>query len=285
MFRLFLILALCVLPFFLAQTVLAQSNEELDSLLNEASSQNEQRPTNNNNEARPGVSTEELRQLVLFEDIVVIQRRFLPKVSRFEFYPHFGLVINNPFHFHFMMSGRLGYHFNEYLGVEAFGSYVNGPERGVTKDLKDMNVNVTNVLYSEYLFGLSLKWSPIYGKFGGVRQSILPFDMYVSGGAGMTHAKTTTTDGRIDSRVIFECETNTVVFNIETGQLIPITKSLAFRWSWGWFLYPTFGDKWTCDQIEGNPTNTQILPDDGLFGIDIHFSLGVSVFFPGAKYR
>lgn len=282
---------LCVLIISLLsslQEASAQVESSVDPLLNDENSNTRRtRPTATGSTQQSDLSAEELRQLVLFEDIVVIQRRYFPKVSRFEFYPHVGLFINNPFYFNFLMSAKIGYHFNEYIGVEAFGSYIAGPDRGITNDLEDIRVNVSNVIYSKYLFGLALKWSPLYGKFAGIGDSILPFDMYFSAGAGMTHPVTTNKVGPLESRATYECETNTVLFNIETGQLIPVSKSFAIRWSLGWFLYPTFQDGWSCNLIDppGAGGDDSAANPGTPFGVDIHFSMGLSWFFPEAKYR
>ena len=135
------ILSICLTQVSFAQSLSQEQNNEF--------AQDQQQRRFAQTATPPNLSTEELRQLVLFDDIVVIQRRFLPKVSRFEFHPSIKWIINDPFHYHFMFSGQLGYHFSEYLGIEAFGGYVLGPNRKVTNDLEGRNINVTNVVFSK----------------------------------------------------------------------------------------------------------------------------------------
>ena len=271
MFRfLFIIFVLC---FCLIQNSFAQS---LDKEQRQIVAQNRQKSS-----ATDNYSAEELRRLVLFKDIVVIQRRFLPKASRFEFHPSVRWIINDPFHYHFMGFGRLGYNFSEVLGVELFGGMVFGPDRKVTKDLQGIGIQVSSVVSPKYLYGVGIKWSPLYGKFGGVGNTILPFDMYFSLGGGMSQLETTVKrdSNQSDSNFV-SCDSKAITVNLETGQLIPFSKNMALRWSIGWFLHPKIFE-WQCDGRV--PLGSNESPK-GLIQ-DIYFSLGVSLFFPGAKYR
>ncbi len=267
MFRfLFIVVALC---FCLIQNSFAQLS---DRGQRRVVAQNQQRPSSTDN-----YSAEDLRQLVLFKDIVVIQRRFLPKVSRFEFHPSIRWIINDPFHYHFMGFGKIGYHFSEPLGIELFGGIVFGPNRKVTNDLQRINIQVSSVVFPKWLYGAAIKWSPLYGKFGGVGNTILPFDMYFSLGGGLSHLETTV---KLEGDEVFACNANAITVNIEAGQLIPFSKSSALRWSVGWFLHPKIFE-WECER--GISLGSDQAPRG--FVQDIYLSLGWSFFFPGAKYR
>ncbi len=220
------------------------------------------------------LSAEEVRDLVLSKDIVVIHRKFLPKTSRFEFFPNVGWLINNPFYYNFVGSGRLGFHFSEYLGMELFGGYVFGLRRKVTRDLESRQIEVNGVVSPRYLYGISIKYTPFYGKFARIGGGILPFDMYLSGGGGMSQLETRY-KGNLTHRQ--ECNAKAITVNLEAGQLIPLSKGSALRWSVGWFLHPKIFD-WSCD---GGATPNLDLG----FQTDVYMSLGWSLFFPGAKYR
>ena len=272
MFRFLFIIS--VFYFCLIQTSFAQL---LDERPRQIIAQNQQTPPSTGN-----YSTGELRQLVLFKDIVVIQRRFLPKVSRFEFHPSIRWIINDPFHYHFMGFGKLGYHFSEPLGIEFYGGIVFGPNRKVTNDLNRIQIQVSGVVSPKWLYGAAVKWSPLYGKFGGVGGTILPFDMYFSLGGGMSHLETTVKQqgAGAGNNSFVDCNANAITVNIETGQLIPFSKSSALRWSVGWFWHPKIFE-WKCGDI----TLGSDQAPGGLFTQDIYFSLGWSLFFPGAKYR
>ena len=271
----FIIFTFC---FCLIQTSFAQV---LDQRRGEKLAQNQQEEPPPRSSTNANYSAEELRRLVLFKDIVVIQRRFLPKISRFEFHPSIRWIINDPFHYHFMGFGKLGYHFNEVLGVELYGGMVFGPDRKVTNDLNRIAIQVSGVVFPKWLYGAAIKWSPLYGKFGGVGNTILPFDMYFNLGGGMSHLETTVKrePNSMNSDFV-SCNANAITVNVETGQLIPFSKSAALRWSVGWFWHPKIFD-WEC---EGRgPLGSDESP--GGFIQDIYFSLGLSLFFPGAKYR
>ena len=262
------LLIVFVLCFCLIQTSFAQVDERQRQIV----AQNKRGSSTTGN-----YSAEELRQLVLFKDIVVIQRRFLPKVSRFEFNPNLRWIINDPFHYHFMGFGRLGYNFSEILAVEIFGGMVFGPDRKITNDLKRINIQVSSVVSPRWVTGIGIKWSPLYGKFGGIGGSILPFDMYFSLGGGISQLETTIRDTQ--SSTFTPCEAKAITVNLETGQLIPLSKSIALRWGVGWFLHPK-AFEWTCG--DNNPLGSDQRPG---FVQDIYLSLGLSLFFPGAKYR
>ena len=268
MFR-FLLIVL-VLCFCLIQTSFAQLLEEKQRQI---VAQNQR-----GSSATDNYSAEELRQLVLFKDIVVIQRRFLPKVSRLEFHPSLRWIINDPFHYHFMGFGRLGYNFSEILGVDIFGGIVFGPNRKVTNDLRRIGIQVSSVVSPKWTTGVGIKWSPLYGKFGGIGGSILPFDMYFSLGGGISQLETTVRQNQ-NMESFRTCEAKAITVNLETGQLIPVSKSMALRWSVGWFLHPK-AFEWGCN--DGSTLGSNESPG---FVQDIYFSLGLSLFFPGAKYR
>ena len=105
--------------------------------------------------------------------------------------------------------------------------------------------------------------------------------MYFSVGGGMSHLNTTLKELNGGGRV-FSCDANAITVKVETGQLIPFSKGSALRWSVGWLLHPKVFD-WTCgDQGQSEPLG---LKGPSGFNMDIYFSLGLSLFFPKAKYR
>lgn len=193
-----------------------------------------------------------------FSDIAVIQRRFLPKSSRFEFYPSIGAMVNNPFFFNSMAGLRLAYNLTEKWGIEADFGYIMSARQRVTKDLEEQKqVFTSSFIIPKMYFGADIRWSPIYGKMGFFNDSIVPFDMYFSGGGGIT---TTNQD------------TSPVTFHLGTGQIFALSKSLAARWDVSAYMY----------------SSTTSVPSTGVQEgsfIDLYVSLGMSFFFPGASYR
>ncbi|MCP4809889.1 MAG: outer membrane beta-barrel domain-containing protein [Proteobacteria bacterium] len=126
----------------------------------------------------------------------VVQNRFFEKSKRFEIAPVLGVVPNNP-----MVKRRLGgvllaYHFSETFA--AGGQLLYAPDLG-SNDLKGLtNTLVTiahngeaNVEFQQPLDKLilgatfSANWIPVYGKINLVGETVLNFDLYLSGGLGM----------------------------------------------------------------------------------------------------
>ncbi|MBX9767601.1 MAG: outer membrane beta-barrel domain-containing protein [Bdellovibrionales bacterium] len=193
---------------------------------------------------------QKLGSLSPFSDVAVIQRKYLPHTGRFEFYPSIGAIANQAFFATFVLSGRLGYHLNESFALEGNFALLTGTERSVTVDLREKRDVVTKTFVNpKSYYGLDLKWTPVYGKMAWLNQSIVPFDMYFVGGAGRLQTNLTE---------------NPIAVHLGTGQSFALSKSMAVRWDLSWYIYQTSGS--------------------GSFN-DIHFTTGVSFFFPGAKYR
>lgn len=206
-------------------------------------------------------SITQLETLAAFDDIAVIQRRYLPKTQRFEFYPNIGLVTNNAFFFNALGSLRLGYYLTERWSIEAIGSFFFDSQSSVTKDLKEKkSVNTQSLILPEMYYGLDLKWSPIYGKMGMFNDKIVPFDMYFSLGGGITDTNQDTTPFTI---------------HVGTGQIFAINKWSAFRWDLSAYHYTSR----TNVVVNGN----NVAKDDSF--TDIELTIGVSFFFPEASYR
>jgi len=195
-----------------------------------------------------------LARLSQFEDIAVIQRRYLPKTNRFEFFPNLGFIINDAFFTNAVMSGRLGFSFSESLGIEANAMILGTSERAVTRDLNEKRgVTTRSLVTAQSYYGADLKWSPVYGKTGSFNSSIIPFDMYFSVGGGTTK----TNQGQ-----------NAFTIHLGTGQIYALSKWAAFRWDLSWYRY-------TAQATTGG---------SGSF-INIYAMVGLSIFFPGATYR
>lgn len=254
-----------------ATPAFAQPKSELDQILNESepaetdsvaepeTATSAAAPTPTPTPARdvkvePG-SVSNLANLAPFEDIVVIQRKFLPRSGRFELSPGLGMIINNAFFTNFSLSGKLGYGFTEQYGVEASVIHLGSNEKQVTSDLRTKRDVVTRTLVNPQLFyGLDFKWSPFYGKFSRMNKGIVPFDLFFVAGAGMTQTNQ---------------DESPFTFHFGTGQIFAWTQGMAFRWDLGWYLYNLKGGS---GKASGNFT-------------DINLSLGVSFFLPEVSYR
>jgi len=208
------------------------------------------------NQPRKRAELSGLGTLAPFSDIAVINKRFLPKTKRFEFFPNFGLVMNDAFFNNIVFGGRFGYHFNEHYGVEALATGFSTTSKTVTSELNSERFVGTAALATPTsYYGLDFKWSPIYGKVGFTNTKIVPFDLYFLLGGGVTG----TNQG-----------TQPPTLHLGAGQLFAITQWLAFRWDISWFAYKS--DTSVTSRPSGTFTN-------------LHGTIGMSFFFPGAKYR
>ncbi len=196
-----------------------------------------------------------LVKLAPFDDVAIIQKRFLPKTGRFEFFGGGSTNLNDAFFFNIGVVGRAGYYITEDWGLEALFMYLGTEKRDVTKDLKDQKGVLTDSLVSpEAYYGLDLKWSPIYGKYSLLDSEIVPFDLYFSVGLGVTQTNQ---------------ESSPLTVHLGTGQIFAISKSFALRWDFSWNFYTTTSSVTGKDELTDN----------------LFITIGASFFFPEAKYR
>ena len=128
-----------------------------------------------------------LEKLVPFDDIAVIQKRYLPRTKRFEFFPNVGMILNDAFFTNYIFGGKFAYHFSEKWGLEATYLALSQSEKQVVDDLDSEGVETTSILTPESYMGIDLKWVPIYGKMAWMNQEIIPFDFYFTFGLAITN--------------------------------------------------------------------------------------------------
>jgi outer membrane beta-barrel protein len=125
-----------------------------------------------------------------------VENRFFLKENRFEITPQAGYVPNNPFARRYMGGATLGFHLNEVLSLQAQLLYSpdlgDNDVKGLTDVLlqrayqADSATNFQQPLDKAALtaaFGVA--WSPLYGKISLIGETVLNFDFYVFGGAGI----------------------------------------------------------------------------------------------------
>lgn len=201
-----------------------------------------------------------LDKLVLFQDIAVLQKRYLPKTERFEFFPNFGIIANNAFFLNSYFQGRLGYAFTEKWAVELIASMFMDSKYKVTQNLEKKSVKTQNLILPEKYYGLDVRWTPLYGKMGFFSRSIIPFDMYFSLGAGLTSTNESSTPFTV---------------HVGTGQIYAIKKWMAFRWDLSLYHYTS---QTQVGVVAGQPKREDTFND-------FQLSVGMSFFFPEASYR
>ncbi|PIS10244.1 MAG: outer membrane beta-barrel domain-containing protein [Bdellovibrio sp. CG10_big_fil_rev_8_21_14_0_10_47_8] len=195
-----------------------------------------------------------LGRLAPFSEVSVIQKRYLPKTGRFEFFAGLANIVNDPWFMGIGLDARAGYHLNETWGVELGYSSITSSEKDAIKDLKSQHtVTTSSVISTKGYYGASVVWTPMYGKMGFFNRRIVPFDMYFALGAGNTQV-----DGGDGGSTI----------HLGTGQIFALSKAMGFRWDFTWNNFQATPK----DQAQQSFNNLLL-------------TLGVSFFFPEANYR
>lgn len=213
----------------------------------------------------------DLKKLETFSDIAVIQKRYLPKTGRFEFFIAGGTNLNDSFFVGNGLSARLGYNFKEKWGAELIYSYIQNENRDVTNELLNRGVTTEGMVSTNSFYGIDLKWTPIYGKYAYFNEKIIPFDLYFSLGFGMTEPKIGNSTAGSSTVSVDTAPT----LRLGSGQIFAITKWMAFRWDLSWHF---FNAKSTITTGSAQSSTEEL--HNNLF-----LNLGLSFFFPEANYR
>jgi outer membrane beta-barrel protein len=214
--------------------------------------QNSPTPSASGQESK-GSEFSELGQLAPFAEVSVIQKKFLPKTGRFQFFGGASLTTNDPFYNTTGLTLRTAYHLTETWSIELNYMTLGSTESRSTKELLEVqNISTDSLAYTKQYLGAAIQFTPIYGKFALYNNKIVPFDHYFAIGTGST--KTQSKD-------------NISTLHLSTGQVFAVTKAWAVRWDFTWNFFSA-----KAINEEGNINN-------------LIFSLGASFFFPEAKYR
>ena len=147
--------------------------------------------------ASSGVSAREARRQARLDRrrrlVKVIQKKFFLKYRRFELTPHIGYVGNDNFitRLHLGVAGT--YHINDILGIELMVAGMpnlgNTDYKPLTRRFQDESEVVPDITRVTFLATLGGAVSPIYGKIELGNSSIINYDIYFLGGAGMVHTR------------------------------------------------------------------------------------------------
>ncbi|MEZ0391553.1 MAG: outer membrane beta-barrel domain-containing protein [Pseudobdellovibrionaceae bacterium] len=158
-----------------------------------------------------------------FDDTVIIQKTYMPKTKRFQFFGGFSLAVNDAF---FRTMGgqlRAGYHFNETWGLEATGFLLTSEDTNEKKDLESkQNLGVANLTTPKSFLGVNAYFSSIYGKMALEDRKIVPFEFYQTIGVGQITTNPTSTS---------------TAFYFGLGDIFSISKNSAIRADLSWFFY------------------------------------------------
>ncbi|MCB0377555.1 MAG: outer membrane beta-barrel domain-containing protein [Bdellovibrionales bacterium] len=268
--KLFILLLLVYSPTLFAQDAKDDASiDEIEGLFNETEEEDVRsaRPSAPEKAESEGPKVKDLAdlsKLETFDDIAVIQRRYLPKTGRFELYIAGGTNLNDSFFVGNGINLRFGYYLSERWGIEGIYSYIQNDNRDVTNELLNRGVNTEGMVATDQYMGADIKWTPIYGKYAYFNEKIIPFDLYFSAGMGMTTPKL----GDSAANTSFSPD-QALTYRVGTGQIFALTKWMAFRWDLSWHF---FSAKSTINSSESLHNN-------------LFLNVGLSFFFPEAKYR
>ena len=146
--------------------------------------------------ATPAPEPEVLPTDITNEDRVKsVQRKVYLKKGRFELTPLVSFSVNDPYYSKFGASVRGAYYFADTLAISARGT--------VMQVLPSDDVRIAKRTFQSRIFHsvpqwstmADVEWAPYYGKVAFLN-SILHFDGYVLGGAGVVKTETSSLEGR-----------------------------------------------------------------------------------------
>lgn len=207
------------------------------------------------------IKLKEINELTAFSDLAVIQKKYMPKTNRMQFYGGIDFLANNPFFDSFGFNGRASFFFTESFGIELNYWKHSPSRRSVATELESKHNITTKTLLSSLSFkGASLVLVPFYGKVSLLDRRIIPFDFYFSLGGGLT--ETSYLDKEAKS------------LHVGLGQIFSINKSVAWRWDLSHVSY-----KARTPNIDGSDSGVEQEMKD------LYLGIGMTVLFPGVKYR
>ena len=153
-------------------------------------------------------------------------------------------------------------------------TFIQNDNRDVTNELLERGVTTEGSVATDSYYGVDIKWTPIYGKYSYFNEKIIPFDLYFSLGFGMTDPRIAASSG---GATIASVDSSYTV-KLGTGQIFAITKWMAFRWDMS--LHMIQAKTETRDSV----SNALLASDDSLNN-NLFLNVGLSFFFPEARYR
>ncbi len=227
------------------------------TLLNPLWAQEEVEPETQTENVANG--SEDLESLELYSDIVVIQKKFFEKTSRWELSTSGLVSLNNQFFTSVGFKGTLGYHFSERWALEGQAWYLAQIQRDITKDLEDQyQISTSDIVTPQGYLGLNLVWTPIYGKLSLQEKSVNPFELFFTFGAGM---------------ILTDDDQTAPALNLSFGQIHPLTKNSTLRWEIGGNIFSAKGKAGLAGGQAGKEVISEIF----------YVSVGASFFFPEIK--
>ncbi len=264
-----------------APNVWADEVDQIESLFTESENRDTKKSADEARESEaaatpaqqaPVTKLENLNQLKPFEDVAVIQKRYLPKTERWEANINGATNINDSFFTAYGVGGGLTYNFNEKFGAEVLVKWFSVSNSKASNQLLEKGVVTNGMVVTEMFYGIDFRWTPIYGKYSYFDKKIIPFDHYFSVGVGQTQLEAGSSGV---GNVLVEALDDPITFRIGMGEVFALTKWMAFRWDVSWhFMQPEVRTT-----NNGTPTVSKDMQNN------LFLNVGLSFYFPEAKYR
>jgi outer membrane beta-barrel protein len=140
------------------------------------------------------------RDITQEDRVKSVQRKLYMKRGRFELAPYFAINVNDPFYTKLGGAIRAAFYPHDTLAISARFTLLNTLP---TEDVRTAKRNFNSRIFYSVPFWTAVadvEWSPLYGKVA-IFNSILHFDGYLVGGAGIVFTETTPADDALRSGV------------------------------------------------------------------------------------
>jgi outer membrane beta-barrel protein len=220
-----------------------------------------------------GASAVKASSTLSWQDIVVVPRKRFLKSGRFEFAPFTGVSLNDILIRHYVFGLDLNFFLSNAMWIGLQGNYY---VKALTEreELIGLQYNRIPTL-NKYLYGgaLNFGYAPVYGKFALFNKSILHWEIFASGGVGVTQTEIIP---RIPGDATFK--NVSITPNIAVGGRFFLFDALTVNYSVRDYIVL---DKFEpTNRMPGEPIATVKANAEGKMVHNIMFYLGVGLYLP-----
>lgn len=217
------------------------------------------------------------------QEIRVIRERYFQKKYRFETQANISTIVNNLFTNTIAAQGSIGFHLNEYIGVEGFGYISGGAYNSTYNDFLTVfgdRSAIPQVIDPFYQYGGNLLLTPIYGKSISVNRITFYFDSFIiiGGGQGSLNITKEIVPYGSEQNSFIEIFDFVLPFvNLGVGQRIFLNKHISLIWKLVDSMYIYQNYEIDTEYEELTPGYTA--DDSWQYFHNLHFALGGSYYF------
>lgn len=208
-----------------------------------------------------------------WKDIVVLPRKSFLKRTRIELMPFVGTTINDQLIQHTAFGLEANFFLSDIFAIGARGIYFVD---NVTNDEFWVRYHLSRVpTLNRYRFAVSgdFSYSPIYGKFTVFNQQIFQYEVFLSGGVGVTNTEVIPRDFKNEPFTNWS-----LTFPVGVGMRFFFTKWLAAQVSLRDYMMIDTFEKPGRQLTDGDAAKER--ESEAVFIHNMLFTAGVAVFFP-----